>query len=191
MVYLSPFVWIFPVIRQYKERFFYFFLTLAVFDPIGALIWLLFKFHTSPFQPLFVSYVLLITLLDHKTIKNYKYLVAIGFILCVIIPSIIGFRYLFYLGIVIIHILIVYLMIRLFAEKGISRKGINIFYLNLLLYELLNLFKFYNIFVGLENAYTYATITSIFQIAIGIFFSIFKESSPQNIIKFSNISQPY
>ena len=77
-------------------------------------------------------------------------------------------------------------MIRLFAENGISPKGINIFYLNLLFYELLNLFKFYNILVGLENAFSYGTITSIFQITIGIFFVIFKESSPLSIIKFSN-----
>ena len=71
----------------------------------------------------------------------------------------------------------------LFAEQSLAHKGINIFYMSLLFYELLNLFEFYNILIGLENAYSYLTITSIFQITLGVYFSIFKESSPKNYIK--------
>jgi len=146
--------------------------------------WLLFKINIAPLLPWLASLSLALTVQNKNTLLKYKWSVITSFISLVFITILIGNKNLFYMQIVVLHIYIVYKIFILFTRNSIYEKGINVFYVLLLFYELMNLFKMFNYFFTFNDYYKYLTITSIFQITIGIYFSIVKESSPKNIIKF-------
>jgi len=175
------------VFRQYKENLFYLFLVLAFFDPIGVMFWLFFSINTAPLLPLLVSLSLVLTLQNKNSLLKYKWAVITSFISLVLITILIGNKSLFYMQIVGLHIYIVYKIFILFTKNSIYEKGINVFYILLLFYELMNLFKVFNYFFAFNNFFKYSTITSIFQITIGIYFSIVKESSPKNFFRFKTL----
>ena len=69
ILYLSDFIWIFPVLRQRKTKFFVFFLMFALMGPIGYL----FFFLISPnmyFPTITLSYIAFLSFFDTNFLKK-------------------------------------------------------------------------------------------------------------------------
>lgn len=183
LLYSSLIVWIFPVIRQYRGRTFFIFLVIALGDPITILLSILFNINLGPFSPLFTSFVLALVVLFSIKEPNNIIFYIIFYCVCLFLPLLsVNYKY-YYFSMIVLHVFIFYQILIFFIKNNISEKSINIFYIIFLLYELLNIFKVSNLVIGVTNAYEYHALTSIFQVALGLYFSIFRENSPRNFIK--------
>ncbi len=183
-IYLLGFlIWIFPAIRQYKKNLFFYFLILALSDPINLIVFFLFRL--NPFDTIVVysSYLLFLSILEKRNVKKYWVVFTIPLIAMIIIDITTPWieadtiKFLF----IMLHIVIFSLILRIYAfdqsEKGI----VNWFYIVLLFYELTVISKFIAITIGIDNATGYFIVTTFVQIAFGLFFSIFREDDPRLI----------
>lgn len=176
-------MWIFPAIRQFRGRFFFYFLILAVADPLTIIAALLIGFNVGPAQPLLISSLLVISLFDSESLKKNKYKLIGILTTCFIIALVSNSQTIYFTSIALLHIFIFYYILILFIKKNVDDKAVNIFYIVLLLYELTNILKISNLAFEITNADEYHTLTSIFQVAIGLYFSLFRENSARNLIK--------
>lgn len=176
-------MWIFPAIRQFRGRFFYYFLILAAADPLTIIFVLLFNFNVGPAQPLFISSLLAISLFDKEGLSRNKLKISSILLLCFTVAFLSNVQKVYFVIIALFHIFIFYYILVLFIKKNVDEKAVNIFYIVLLLYELTNILKISNLAFEITNADEYHTLTSIFQVAIGLYFSIFREDSTRNLIK--------
>lgn len=184
LLYSSLIVWIFPAFRQYRGRFFLFFLVIACGDPIMFALVILFNFNLGPVAPLIISFFMTISIVYIVSEKVLTKIFIGVFGLFILLPFIITSYKVYYILIVVLHVFIFYKILIFFVKKNIDEKSINLFYLIILLYELLNIFKVSNLVIGITNAYEFHVLTTIFQVALGLYFSIFRENSPRNFIKF-------
>lgn len=182
LFYVSFFIWLLPPIRNYKERLFYFFLVLALTDIFSFILRYSFGAATASQLLIIPNYLLLVSLVNKETLRKYKYLFLLGLIISfsVIFIHFIALHSYTIRQIMLVIILFMVLKI-LVVEYGISGK-IKIFYLVLLFYQLTNILKYLNIWLGFADATAFFIITSIFQIAFGLFFSIFRENNSRLVL---------
>lgn len=183
LLYISFVVWIFPPIRQLRGRFFVIFLVLALGDPIAFSLGAVFKFNIGPIAPLILSFIFAFVVLYKVSDKKPAKINHILYLLCLLVPLFSTNFRIYYTSMVILHISVFYQVLIFFIKKNINEKAVNLFYIVFLLYELLNIFKIGNLVIGIINAYEYHVLTSIFQVALGLYFSIFREDSSKNLIK--------
>ncbi|OGU34309.1 MAG: hypothetical protein A2068_01055 [Ignavibacteria bacterium GWB2_35_6b] len=183
LFYLGFVVWIFPAIRQFRGRFFFYFFILAVADPLTIILVLLFNINVGPMQPFLASALLVISVLDIQYLKENKYYVIIALTIVFIVALVFNNATIYFSVIVLFHIFIFYYILILFIKKNVDEKAVNFFYIVLMLYELTNILKISNLAFEITNADEYHTLTSIFQVAIGLYFSLFRENSTRNFIK--------
>ena len=185
LYWFSVLLWIFPAIRQRKNNFFFYFLILAVSDPINLFV--IFILKLNPYESTFVylSYLLFISILENRVIKKY-WLVLFTPLVVIIITSLSSnlldtnsAKLVFLL----LHTLIFSIILRLFATKQSENGEIHLFLIVLLFYELTIILKVVGITFGFENATANYIITTIFQIAFGLFFSIFRKDNTRLIFK--------
>ncbi len=177
------FLWIFPAIRQYRNKFFYFFLILAIADTVSAISTSLLDYNIHISIYLLYSYLMLISLQSKEIImKRYEIIAAV--LILIIASQFINFPVdLYNGGIILILILIFFDFFIMFVKTNVEEKAVNIFIIVLMFYILTNILKFTNLFFGLSNAVAYFYLTTFFQILIGLYFSIFNADSPRNLIK--------
>ena len=176
---ISVVFWVLPPFRQFKGRFFYYFLILALSDPITIFCVEILKVPLYSIHSLAGLFLISSLLFFTGKFEN-KYILSI--------PILVGFIFgIFYLKnlliLVIITHLIVFLMFVKVAILPIYREGIiNIFHFALLFYELsivLNL----SVFIGQSDMRILIYyMTLFFQILLAIFFTIFTENSNSLII---------
>ena len=180
LFYVSIFIWLFPPIRQWKTRFFYFFLILALADPISIFISLFIIKNNYFYFPL-ISYLQLISIINYKNIPKLKAIVynllLVGIIILLFIfnqPKTV---------VPIIHFIITIIFMKELLVKFVFDRMLNIFYLMLIFYEFTIILKYLNVILGFTDATAFFIITSIFQIAFGLFFSIFREDKTSIALK--------
>ncbi len=177
------FLWIFPALRQYGNKFFYFFLILAMADPISLFSKSVFNYNINVPFFFFTSYLLLISIQTKETIIKKRKLIIIVLIL-VISSLFMNFPINLYNGgMIIIYILIFFQFFVIFVKTNVEEKAVDIFLVILMFYALTSILKLTNLFFGLSNAIAYFYLTTIFQLLIGLYFSIFKADNPKNLIK--------
>ena len=180
IVYISTFFWLFPPFRQYNGRYFYYFLILALSDPL-ALINYSFIGISHHFIHSIAGLLLLYSFDSIEYLKKYL-LANIIFILAF-------FLFLFLLDnllyvILTLHLLILYRFIRLSLLNTFNKNELNIFLLVLVFYEIsaiVNLIVFISK-TNLGVVFYYLTLS--FQILVAIFFTIFREDSSLLKLKF-------
>jgi hypothetical protein len=174
IAYISIFFWIFPAIRQYKSNYFYYFLILALSDPINIFSGF-FLGVTQGWIHSFVSLLLFYSInTTTKTLK--KYILIHTAFMCVFIVALFFVSNLLYV-ILILHLLIIYKFIRLSILNLHLQGTLNAFHLVLIFYEvsvIINLMVFITTGASLF-AFYYITLT--FQIFVAIFFTIFREGN--------------
>jgi len=183
IAYISIFFWLFPPFRQYKGRYFYYFLILALSDPLALIVVSLIGI-----LPLFIHAIAGLLLLYSFDSIEYlkKYLLAnMVFILAF-------FLFLFLLDnllylILALHLLILYRFIRLSLLNTFSKNELNIFLLVLVFYEISIVVKTIVFVSGTNLGIIFFYLTLSFQILFAIFFTIFREGSSFLKLKFKAV----
>jgi hypothetical protein len=182
IIYFSSlFVWLFPAIRHFKRRFFPFFLLLALSDPLNML-FILFLNNNNTFLFSITSYLMVISVLEKPLVKRFKIPFTIIFLLITIISISDINRNLYYIAILVNILLVLLIFLKNFILIYVESKKIDLFLIVLIFYISTNLFKFLNVMIGFSDATAFFIITSIAQIAFGLFFSIFREDNPRLLV---------
>jgi hypothetical protein len=165
--YSTSVAWLFPPFRQRGCRYFLFFLTLAISDPVWKLI-TLFQFGDSSFYYLIISTIALTAVLKKKEL------------LLLLIPALFAGIYLspseIRIFTIIVHFSILIFFLKEFILIISRESGIVIFNLILLLYEATVLFKFSASYF-MTAGYLFFYLTTAFEILIAIFFSFVNEKN--------------
>lgn len=171
---ISLIFWLLPPLRQYKGRFFYYFLIMALSDPVNIFFVEVIRVPLYIIHSIAGLFLIFSILFLEDGIKN-KYILILPFIL-VFIPGIVFLNNLLYL-LLSIHIVIFLLLLKIAVLPIYQRNVINIFHFALLFYELsivLNL----SLVMGNSNIKMLLFyMTLFFQVLMAIFFTIFTEKS--------------
>lgn len=178
--YLGVLVWIVAALRQFKGKYFFFFLFWVSADILTLIARLAFHSGTNFFYVPF-SFLAYIGLLDFRYIKKYWVILVILFL----VVCTISLKYnLITICVIIIHFIILLEFLKEFIIPFIRNNVISIFILVLIFYEITLVAKYLNYLTGFTNGYYYFIITTFFEIAFGIFFIIFKADNKRLIFQF-------
>ena len=172
IAYITIIVWLIIPIRQFKTRFFLFFLVLGLLDPIAYSLGHILKLNTT------VPYLFGTIILLYPALFEIKKQIKLGLVLILFTAGIIVVFYAMNISLIIqivIHFIIFVSFLKVMVVFFSENRKLLLFHLMLVLYEfslLLKFFVFYNE-VGVGPAYYYATTS--FEIMIGIFFIFFNE----------------
>lgn len=180
--YVSIIVWIFPIIRQYNTRLFYFFLILGLSDPLNLFLVSILKIKPGIIHcvaAILLFYSLGLTERLKLKISFTDILAAVLFMFAVF------FADLLYLTLA-LHLLILARVFQMLIIPLHNKSVLNIFYLVLIFYEITLVVNLFTLIRGGVSGLSLYYITIIFQLLIAIFFSIFKENDPPIMIKISS-----
>lgn len=173
-------VWIFPVIRQYRGNFFYYFLILAVTDPVNRF-WF---FFTGPSPNAYIYCISSLLLYYSIDVRNQRisenWVSKLTLLLTFIAAMLLNTNY--HLITTVLHIIILFKFIKIITVKLYNESKLNLFYLTLILYELTIVLKMSLIIVITETGTVFFHITMVFEMLIAVFFMIFKEDNSKIII---------
>lgn len=178
--------WILPVFRQYKEDYFYFFLVIAITDPIAGFCYYLkiipiTVVHSVSSLLLFYS----IDIANNKLLENKVFNLILFVSFCFVLLAGIDR----YLVIAILHSFVLVKFIKISAIKMHYSGKINLFYLVFILYELSIVVKMSFAITRTELGNLYYTITLAFEMLIAIFFTIYRENNPKIIFNLKSTSE--
>ena len=188
LVYIGVVVWAIVPLRQYRQKYFLYFLFWGYADV--ATVFARFFFHsgTNFFFPTF-SFLALCSLLDYGTIKKYGIILLLLFVITCLVGldnntlDIAGYR-MVAVSLSIIHSFILFIFLKLFVTTFYKKQNlVDIFLLLLIFYEIMNAAKFLNYLTGFTNDYLYFNITTSFEILFGIFFIIFKADNKRLVFQ--------
>lgn len=176
LVYFSILVWLIPPFRQFGKDKFYFFLILAIMDPIALIYFEIFK-HTISFNYYIIGcYLLLPSILWKKNSGKFNYaMIFVGLCLAVLL-FVLNFKIEEGLLLIIfIQLVILLTFLKTFIVEYASNYRFNFFYLALVFYILTIISKFSIVLIGLADATAFYHFTTIAQILFGLYFSIYRE----------------
>lgn len=178
-------IWLFPAFRQYKTSIFYYFLILALSDPIAYVSVKIFNISALDIHSL--GGILLYYSIDMKweNIKKYwvlNLIFIIGFFMAFFTLS----NLLFLL--IACHLLILSKFIKYIIIRLHSLNEIDCFYLVLTFYELTFLVSFIVVLSQTTIGYLEHYITLVFQLLIGIFFIVFRYNSRFLLISLKRVT---
>lgn len=130
-------------------------------------------------MPMFFLYplasVLLIASLQRKEIRMKYWILFAVFAVAVVVFHFIAVKQeIQYFIIIFLHFAVLLRILHLFVLDIAESKWVNFFFVGLALYELTVILKFVNILTKLINANEYFIVTTIFEIALGLFFVLFR-----------------
>ncbi|MBV6512354.1 MAG: hypothetical protein FMNOHCHN_01851 [Ignavibacteriaceae bacterium] len=134
---------------------------------------------------LLVSYLMLIALFDLEAIKQKAFLVIISLAAVIVIMFFAESSGIERLLFFVLHGFILLRLIHMLGIDLLRTQELNGFYVVLIFYELLTLTKFFNLLVkvaDLSVLTNFFVVTSV-QLAIGIFFTIFREDNRRLRVK--------
>lgn len=177
-------IWLVPPFTQLKERFFFYFLFVALGDFISFIFYWFFKIHLPmSFFSSFSTLALISIVITRKDFKKYSIIIFLIFIIIFCQHFLFKNNNLDISILVIVHTLILAKFLFEFVMESTNRNNVNIFLLVLLLYEATVISKFLNLLTNFADAYFYFIITSLFEFFIGLFFCIFKEKDIRVVLQ--------
>ena len=173
-------MWIIVPIRQYKEKYFYFFLSWVSADILTIPARLIFHSQTNFFYAP-CAFLALLSLQSNNLLRKYWIIITIFFIaVCLLSLQ----KELWVITVSVIHLSILFFFLKEIIVTYTKNYQVMIFVLVLLFYELTVVAKYLNYFTGFTNNYHYFIITAIFEAIFGIFFIIFKADNRRLIFQF-------
>lgn len=170
IVYTSIFVWLLPPIKQFRTEYFYFFLILAILDPVKILFFL-----TGDYSPVDISFpflILLVFSIFHTWFKKY----FLALIILAIIISFFGKNLSmtadYSIKVVVYTFILVVFLLRM-SRFLIQSGNINLYYVVLILYVLSIILKYITLIFDLKTGVINFYLTSAFEIIIAFFFIFF------------------
>lgn len=181
LIFTSMILWLFPPIRQYKQNYFWFFLFLAITDPIAFVIGR--SFGIQPPQT-YIAFVLLyfFSLLNYKIINFYKIVASIVLILIGAFSFINHEKYADYYFIA-VTLLMLFIVSKNSFQFIVNSGRINFFHIVLVFYMLTIIFKFWWLLVQFDTGLVFWWVTTSLQLFVGIFFSFYRENNPKLLLK--------
>ncbi|MCU7491508.1 MAG: hypothetical protein ACM3UR_09010 [Bacteroidota bacterium] len=181
ITYLSVIIWIFPPLRQFRGRFFYYFLILGLSDPVTMALG---YFNLEWSIPLFILFSagLFLSLPQQNRYLRLLYLIP-AFILYIAAISFLRASDLIIL-IGIIHLMIVFVLFKYTVSYVYKNGMIQVFHLLLLTYETSMMLKFINVIFEWNSGIVYFNFITGFQIILGILFCFIREDNPRLALKF-------
>ena len=179
---ISMVVWVVSAIRQFKSRFFHYFLILALADPISVFVlqWT-FGLYTNGFFVL-VSFLLLAAVLN--AVKREKMGLLLTFLSMIILSPTLLFNITFTsFAIVVFNFAILLIFLREAVVNWYLDREFNGFIWMLVFYSITICAKFLPMVIKAGGYIEFYAITGIFQVLIGFFFTIYTENSPAMKIK--------
>ncbi len=183
IVYSSVLIWLFPPFRQYRGKYFYFFMVLALEGLISVSLASLFHFNILKIYNI-INLVLIFTLFRNTLIRKYWYSFFISLIVVFFINYYSDTRLIMF-TIILAHLIIFYIILKNAAIDYNETSSLNIGYFILLLYEITIQLKFYLALINVHTGIFFFFITTSFETIIAIFFIIYKvEKSPKIRLEF-------
>lgn len=183
--YIDVAVWLIAPFRQYKTKYFAFFMILAIIDPTYPLI-LLFK-HVNPVRIYFIAdYLMIISVLFRKW--QFKTIIISSLALLMVIIADI---YLPLENIYLIKMTFSCILGFIFIKDTMltfhNTYKLNLFCVILVLYEITIVIKYLDFLSFLKTGITDFYVSTAFEILIGIFFCIYNvNNSPTFKLFFKN-----
>lgn len=164
--YLSVFIWAIVPIFYRSSRHFIFFLLMAVNDLSSVLIDILFSFSTIALW--IPSTYLIVLSFDKDFFFKYKYFIGIGLVFSIFLGfnSSNNFQMYFVLA---TQIILFILFSRFLISIYLNENRIDIFYLTMIFYETLTIFKIIAFLNELNTGLNIYFATNAIQILIGLF----------------------
>lgn len=173
IVFISIVFWLLPPLKQYKNRFFLFFVVLALTDPLGIVLGKIFLFIPYLLYN-FSGIVAYFVLFDLKKFNKRNVLTFVILIALAGLSSNSPSKYTFYF-IIFINFLILVKFLKIALIFVVENSLVNIFHMVLILYQTTSILKMLSVVENFSSGIYYFAITNIFQILIAIFFTIFRE----------------
>lgn len=182
LFYTSIVVWLIPPFRQYKGKFFFFFLILALMDPVVLAYSQTITKASSIQLTTFFVFLLFISVLPHELIKKNKSL-FIALSVLIIIMAFFGLNHAQnFVLLILLHSSIFLIILKIFITNYVQLGKVSLFYLIFIFYELTNILKLLNVLLGFADAIGLFILTTIAQIIFGLFFSVYKEDKTGNAV---------
>ena len=176
IVYSSIVMWLLPPFRQYRGKYFYFFLVLG----LEGLSTQLFRYLNMDLYKVYdiVNIVVLLTLISVTSIKKYWYLFFI-LLTIILLINYTSDPKLETIGIILGHTFIFYIFLKNVAIDYYRNDSLRTSFIILLLYEMTAILKFFFVYRNIHLGLTFFYLTTAFENFIAIFFTIYKvEESP-------------
>ncbi|OGU40213.1 MAG: hypothetical protein A2315_17285 [Ignavibacteria bacterium RIFOXYB2_FULL_35_12] len=179
IAYITIIVWLIIPIRQFKTRFFLFFLILGLLDPIAYSLGHILNLNYT------VSYLFGTIVLLYPTLFEIKRKIKLWLVFACLTIGLFVVLYPINVSTIIqivIHFIIFISFLRILVVFFSENRRILLFHLMLVVYEFSLLLKFFVYYheVGVGPAYYY--VTTSFQIMIGIFFLFVNEVNRPKLI---------
>lgn len=155
------------------------FLILALSDLFGLIYRHYLYSGNSNYSVLISVYFLFISLFDKETFYKNTNKFAFSFILLILLSIFVDNRYFDAYVVVFIHIAALYLIIKQFYSNCLSFLHLDLFFVILITYELLNIFKLLNLILDLKIGHFYLWLSYFIQMFMGVFFSFVKPENPK------------
>lgn len=182
ILFTSIFFWLLPPIRQYGGKYFYYFLIIALTDPIVYLLRSIGIF--SNFLMIFSSLLLVLSISNFNLSKKL-YIIILLLLLLSWGLSFLDPFFQIWISIFTNGAILLLILKAVIIEVFKSNK-LNVFYLGIILLETTYITRFIAILTGINTGLAFYLITQIFQILIAIFYTIFREDSSTLIFKLSD-----
>jgi hypothetical protein len=175
IIYLSIVIWILPAFRQYKSNYFFYFLILALTDPLNFTLIKIFG-GSNYIVHTIGSYLSLLSIIVFSNDSHHKILMISSLILFFGLGLFAFENWLYiilYINVIISIIFIKRVLVTLFNERLL-----NLFICALIFYELSVVINLTLMIGGESIQYLFFYITLFFQMFLAFFFTIFTEKSP-------------
>lgn len=187
LIFTSILIWLFPPLRQYKQNYFWFFLFLALTDPFALIIGRSFGIQTTQTYLVFVLFYFF-SILGYNKINLYKIVASIVLILIGAFSFFNHEKYAeFY------FILVTTLMLLIITKNSfqfiVNSGYVNFFHIVLVFYMLTSILKFWNLHIQFDTGIVFFFVTGVFQIFVGLFFSVYRENNPKLLLKIGDGKQ--
>ncbi|PKL83349.1 MAG: hypothetical protein CVV24_05365 [Ignavibacteriae bacterium HGW-Ignavibacteriae-3] len=179
----SMFFWIFPAARQYKTQLFWYFLVLALMDPLSIII------HSATHYPyttsLFTSILLYAVLYSEVKTGTLKYLLALVItIMLISLFNLVPFGMIFR---IICNLIIIFFFFKRTLLFVADTGKLNVFHLFLLIEEISLVLKLVIVVYRVDAGDILFHITTAFQLLIAVFFSLYREDDKRLLINLRKI----
>jgi hypothetical protein len=184
ILYLSMLVWIIPPFRQFKEGYFFYFLILAVSDPLIGVLNYAFKVHAHTIH-ITAGLLLIYSVQYYKQNRSFKFNHKNFFFALVTLFAVVNGNIVFIKTVLLlIHLMLFYYFLQLLLNNAKEEEEIKIYHIVLLFYEASIILKVLNLIIGTATGIVYFYITTAFGMLVAIFFIIYNlKNSPAISLK--------
>ena len=173
--------WLIPPVRQYRGEYFYYFLILALTDPIALTLNRVIGLDTLNVY-IILTILMALSLFFLKPHNKSIIAVAIGIFIGYLLANYATYNEIIF-ALALIHTFILFVFIKRGVVSINELGAINFYYFMLILYEISIVMKFVVLIANINAGVFYYHLTTFFQILIAIYFSIYRiNTSPKVVI---------